>query len=85
MTSLGAELHRLMAERGLRPGDVAARAGLSPTFLSDVIHDRRSLTARTCVRLSRVLGIAPEALAEIQVVAYRQRLLEAVARQSEDQ
>lgn len=78
----GPELRRLMAERGMRCGQLAARAGVSATLVSDVTHGRRSLTARTCVSLGAALGADPGYLATLQARAYLQTLLAEIGRLS---
>jgi transcriptional regulator with XRE-family HTH domain len=57
--------HRLRERRlalGLKQAEVARAAGLSPSFLNLIEHDRRRVRAEVLARLADVLQTAPEAL-----------------------
>ncbi len=53
----GANIAEAIAERGLKQADVAARLGMHPPVLSDLIHGKRSITPETARALELVLGI----------------------------
>ncbi len=53
----GANIADAIAERGLKQADVAARLGMHPPVLSDLIHGKRTITPETARALELVLGI----------------------------
>jgi transcriptional regulator with XRE-family HTH domain len=60
VTTLGAAIRFLRAERGLTLRELARQVGVSAPFLSDVEHNRRS--TERLPELALALRIAPEAL-----------------------
>lgn len=70
---------RRMAAR-LRQSDVAARAGISPSYLNLIEHNRRKVTPEVMVRLADALGIDRAALAGGQEAALLEDLRAAAAR-----
>ena len=70
---------RRMAAR-LRQADVAARAGISPSYLNLIEHNRRKVTPEVMDRLADALGIDRAALAEGQEAALVEDLRAVAAR-----
>ena len=60
----GKVVAQLLKERRLRQLDVAREAGISPSFLSDVVHGRRRPSLRVLAALARVLGVSPASIFE---------------------
>lgn len=56
MRTIGAELHRFLAERGMSLRAVAREAGCSAGYLSNVTHGRKVLTPSVAARLDKALG-----------------------------
>ena len=59
---IGSRLRDQRQGRGLRQSDVAARAGMSASYLNLIEHNRRRVSAQGLVRLAEVLGCTPEDL-----------------------
>lgn len=55
-TTPGEALRAILAQRGLTQTEFAKRAGWHQPYLSDLIHDRRPITADCALILERVLG-----------------------------
>jgi transcriptional regulator with XRE-family HTH domain len=70
---------RRMAAR-LRQADVAVRAGISPSYLNLIEHNRRKVTPEVMDRLADALGIDRAAFAEGQEAALVEDLRAAAAR-----
>ena len=68
---LGDLLRRLRRERGLSQTEMAARLGISPSYLNLIEHRRRPLTRRVASRAAAAFGIEPARLTG----AAEQRLL----------
>jgi addiction module HigA family antidote len=49
-----------MKEYGLSSNRLALHMGVPATHVLDIIHERRSITANTAVRLARVFGTSPQ-------------------------
>jgi len=49
-----------MKEYGLSANKLALHMGVPATHVLDLVHERRSITANTAVRLARVFGTSPE-------------------------
>jgi len=46
--------------------DLATRLGVSPRVITDLIHERRSMTADMAIRLSRVFKTTPDIWMNLQ-------------------
>ena len=60
----GTRLREKRLSLGLKQGDVAAGAEMSPSYLNLIEHNRRKVTPSVLVRLAGALGVDPQALAE---------------------
>ncbi|MFZ1338037.1 MAG: helix-turn-helix transcriptional regulator, partial [Paracoccaceae bacterium] len=60
----GTRLREKRLSLGLKQGDVAAGAEISPSYLNLIEHNRRKVTPSVLVRLAGALGVDPQALAE---------------------
>ncbi|WP_235831354.1 acetate metabolism transcriptional regulator RamB [Gordonia zhaorongruii] len=54
---VGARLRRLRGERGLSQLNMAARLGISASYLNQIEHDTRPLTAPVLARITEIFGI----------------------------
>jgi transcriptional regulator with XRE-family HTH domain len=59
---IGRTVRRLRAERGLTQQGLAARLGISASYLNLIEHDQRAVTAAVLIKLSAVLGVDVAAL-----------------------
>ncbi|MET9294083.1 short-chain fatty acyl-CoA regulator family protein [Streptomyces sp. NPDC003077] len=59
-----AKLRRLRRERGLNQVELARLLGLSISYLNQLEHSRRPLTAPVLVRIAEVFGVDPEFFSE---------------------
>src|SRR5690606_20743436 len=64
VTFFGAKLRSLRRQAGLTQAALAARLGISPSYLNLLENDRRPLTAELLLSLSKVLDIDLRTLAE---------------------
>lgn len=55
-----ARLRRLRREHGLNQVELARRLGISTSYLNQIEHSQRPLTAPVLLRISEVLGVEPE-------------------------
>lgn len=62
----GDHLTELFRERGVKPGQVAERAGLSQVVMADLIAGRQILTADLAFVLADPLELSPLVLLELQ-------------------
>jgi hypothetical protein len=76
----GTKLRERRMAAGLRQSDVAARAGISASYLNLIEHNRRKVTRDVMERLAEALGIDRAALAEGKEAALVEDLRAAVAR-----
>lgn len=76
----GTKLRDRRLSAGLRQAEVAARAGISPSYLNLIEHNRRKVTPDVMERLAEVLGIDRAALAEGKEAALAEDLRAAAAR-----
>lgn len=58
----GRELRRARTRAGLTQEELAARAGLHPTYISSLEHDKYSPTLDVVFRLCDALGVSPARL-----------------------
>lgn len=63
-TLTGSRLRERRLAAGLRQADVAVQAGISPSYLNLIEHDRRRVGGAVLKRLADVLGFDQEALAK---------------------
>ncbi|TCO68791.1 helix-turn-helix transcriptional regulator [Rhodovulum euryhalinum] len=66
---------------GMRQADLARRAGISPSYLNLIEHNRRRIGGRLLVELARHLGVEASALTEGAGAALIETLREAAAGQ----
>jgi len=49
---------------GIKQADLAGRAGISPSYLNLIEHNRRKVAGKTLLTLAEVLGVEPSVLSE---------------------
>jgi transcriptional regulator with XRE-family HTH domain len=76
----GTKLRERRMAQGLRQADVAARSGISASYLNLIEHNRRKVTPDVMDRLAETLGIDRAALAEGKTAALIEDLRSAAAR-----
>ncbi|MFG3258455.1 short-chain fatty acyl-CoA regulator family protein [Streptomyces sp. NPDC048172] len=59
-----AKLRKLRRERGMNQVELARALGLSTSYLNQIEHSQRPLTAPVLLRLAEVLGVEPEFFSE---------------------
>lgn len=59
-----AKLRRLRRERGLNQVQLARSLGISTSYLNQIEHSQRPLTAPVLLRIAEVLGVGPEFFSE---------------------
>ncbi|WP_411081396.1 short-chain fatty acyl-CoA regulator family protein [Streptomyces sp. cmx-18-6] len=59
-----AKLRRLRRERGMNQVELARSLGLSTSYLNQIEHSRRPLTAPVLLRIAEVFGVDPEFFSE---------------------
>lgn len=64
MCQLVANVGAAMAEHGLSPAEVAARADLDDAHLGLILRGRRMIQLDTLVKLAGALGVPPDRLLE---------------------
>ncbi len=57
-SSPGKMLEEILDSRAIKKTDFAQRCGLSPKHISQIIHDKASISPETAIQLERVLGIS---------------------------
>ena len=62
MTSVGERIKARRSELGWTQDDLARRAGISKSFLSDLENDRRSVSAANLLEIAKVLGYSMDYL-----------------------
>lgn len=75
----GGQVRRLREEKGWRQGALARAAGVSPSYLNQIEHDQRPLTAPVRARLEAALGIDTQALSDDADARLAVELREALA------
>lgn len=60
----GTRLRERRQAAGLKQGTLAARAGISPSYLNLIEHNRRKVTPDILLRLAEALGVDPQVLSE---------------------
>lgn len=61
---VGSQVRQLRIARGWTQEDLAARAGLHPTYVGGIERGERNLGLDNIIRLSRALGVHPSLLFE---------------------
>jgi transcriptional regulator with XRE-family HTH domain len=56
---IGLALHSVRMARGMRQKEVAVRAGLSVSFLSDVENGKRGLSVLSLLKIADALSVDP--------------------------
>ncbi|MFC8127404.1 short-chain fatty acyl-CoA regulator family protein [Streptomyces sp. NPDC057302] len=59
-----AKLRRLRTERGMNQVELARTLGISTSYLNQIEHSQRPLTAAVLLRIAEVLGVDPEFFSE---------------------
>lgn len=59
-----AKLRRLRSERGMNQVELARALGISTSYLNQIEHSQRPLTAPVLLRIAEVLGVDPEFFSE---------------------
>jgi predicted transcriptional regulator/transcriptional regulator with XRE-family HTH domain len=75
--ALGAKVRSVRRRRGLTQAQLAARLGVSPSYLNLIEHDRRPLPAPLLIRLAEVLSLDLKSLSSDEDVRIVADLLEA--------
>lgn len=73
---IGRAVRRLRLERGLTQNALAARLGISASYLNLIEHDQRAVTAAVLIKLTGVLGVEVAALSGQSERALEQGLRE---------
>jgi addiction module HigA family antidote len=58
--------HEFLAEYGLSQNELAHAIGVSPNRITEIVNNRRRITADTAVRLALFVGNSPEFWAHLQ-------------------
>lgn len=61
---IGTRLRERRITAGMRQGDLSRAAGISPSYLNLIEHNRRNVTPEVLERLARALDLAPEEFSE---------------------
>lgn len=78
--TIGRRIRERRVISGLRQAELARRAGISPSYLNLIEHDRRRIGGKTLNKLAAVLGVAPALLSEGAAATLVNALREAAAR-----
>lgn len=63
-TLLGKKIRRLRQERGLTQAEMAARLGISPSYLNLIEHDERPVTVALLLKLGQAFGVDLQELSD---------------------
>ncbi len=77
---IGSRIRERRVMSGLKQSDLARRAGISPSYLNLIEHNRRRIGGKTLIRLAEVLDVAPALLSEGAEATLVSALREAAAR-----
>lgn len=75
--AIGARIRQTRLRRGLRQADLAARAGISASYLNLIEHERRRIGGRILLRLAAELEVEPSLLTQGAEAALLEGLREA--------
>ena len=81
---IGSRIRERRVMNGIRQSELARRAGISPSYLNLIEHNRRRIAGRTLIKLADVLGVAPAILSEGAEATLIAALREAAARAEAD-
>lgn len=76
---IGGRIRALREARGLTQAALAQQLGLSPSYLNQIEHNQRPVTAQVLLALQTDLGVAPEALSDEADLRHLTELREALA------
>src|SRR6056297_484007 len=82
--TIGTRIRERRVMSGIRQTDLARQAGISPSYLNLIEHNRRRIAGKTLNRLADVLGVAPGLLSEGAEATLISALREAAARAGAD-
>lgn len=82
---IGSRIRERRVMNGLKQSELAREAGISPSYLNLIEHNRRRIGGKTLVRLAEVLNVAPGLLSEGAEATLVAALREAAARDDEGQ
>jgi len=77
---IGSRIRERRVMNGFRQSELAKRAGISPSYLNLIEHNRRRIGGKTLIRLAEVLGVPPGLLSEGAEATLIAALREAAAR-----
>ena len=77
---IGSRIRERRVMNGLKQSELAKRAGISPSYLNLIEHNRRRIAGKTLNRLADVLGVSPGLLSEGAEATLIAALREAAAR-----
>ena len=61
---MGSRIREKRVLSGIRQADLARRAGISPSYLNLIEHNRRRIAGKTLLQLAEALGVEPSFLSE---------------------
>lgn len=61
---MGSRIREQRTQQGMRQAELAARAGISASYLNLIEHNRRRVAGEVLARLAKALGLEADALAE---------------------
>ena len=61
---IGARIRERRIQSGIKQSDLARRAGISPSYLNLIEHNKRRIGGKTLMQLAEALGIEPALLSE---------------------
>ncbi|RKF16640.1 XRE family transcriptional regulator [Roseovarius spongiae] len=76
----GARIREQRLQRGIKQTDLAAAAGISPSYLNLIEHDRRRIGGKVLLRIAGALGVEPQLLSHGAEAALISGLREAAGR-----
>lgn len=76
---IGTRIRERRIQQGIRQSDLAARVGISASYLNLIEHNRRRIGGKILIRLAEVLGVEPSLLSEGAEAALIASLNEAAA------
>src|SRR6056297_1265307 len=77
---IGTRIRERRVLSGIRQSELAKQAGISPSYLNLIEHNRRRIAGRTLLKLAGILGVDAAALSEGAETALLGALREAAAR-----
>jgi len=77
----GRILDNILESKGMSKAEFAARSGLSPKHVSQILHGKASVTPQTSIQFERVLGISADTWDNLER-NYQRRLIRLAERQA---